>query len=201
MKWAQHQRGRALCSQPAAPTRDHAPPCRCSSSPTSMPSLNLSCVCRLPQGIFVDADGNVSEGPNMNVACLLVRRGGLLVWWGRCSAPAVLAAVSRCACCVTLCLGCAVTVLHVGVPQRACDGMCSPSALALRPHRLINLPSPLPSLSPLQEDGTLVVPPFESALNGITVQRMMELLPDVRRWFDCFCFHGRWQPVGSWCSA
>ncbi|KAI7837708.1 hypothetical protein COHA_008500 [Chlorella ohadii] len=52
------------------------------------------------QGIFVDADGNVSEGPNMNVACLL-------------------------------------------------------------------------------EDGTLVVPPFESALNGITVQRMMELLPDA----------------------
>lgn len=27
----------------------------------------------MPQGIFVDGDGNVSEGPNMNVACLLVR--------------------------------------------------------------------------------------------------------------------------------
>lgn len=25
------------------------------------------------QGIFVDAEGNVSEGPNMNIACLLVR--------------------------------------------------------------------------------------------------------------------------------
>ncbi|EFN54669.1 hypothetical protein CHLNCDRAFT_52990 [Chlorella variabilis] len=50
------------------------------------------------QGVFVDAEGNVSEGPNMNVACLLA-------------------------------------------------------------------------------DGTLVVPPFDHSLNGITVQRMMELLP------------------------
>lgn len=50
------------------------------------------------QGIFVDGEGNVSEGPNMNIACLLA-------------------------------------------------------------------------------DGTLVVPPFDNALSGITLQRMMELLP------------------------
>ncbi|KAL4447823.1 hypothetical protein ABPG75_005042 [Micractinium tetrahymenae] len=50
------------------------------------------------QGIFVDADGNVAEGPNMNMACLL-------------------------------------------------------------------------------DDGTLVVPPFDSCLAGITIQRMMQLLP------------------------
>lgn len=63
------------------------------------------------QGIFVDAEGNVSEGPNMNLAFLL-------------------------------------------------------------------------------EDGTLVVPPFDNALNGITIQRMMEMLPaaisggmqGLRRW-------------------
>lgn len=39
-----------------------------------------------------------------------------------------------------------------------------------------------------------MVPPFESALNGITVQRMMELLPGVRMgmegWGD--------QAVGCW---
>ena len=39
-----------------------------------------------------------------------------------------------------------------------------------------------------------MVPPFESALNGITVQRMMELLPGVRMgmegWGD--------EAVGSW---
>ncbi|KAL4442489.1 hypothetical protein ABPG77_005073 [Micractinium sp. CCAP 211/92] len=52
------------------------------------------------QGIFVDADGNVAEGPNMNLACLL-------------------------------------------------------------------------------EDGTLVVPPFDSCLAGITIQRMMQLLPSA----------------------
>lgn len=34
----------------------------------------------------------------------------------------------------------------------------------------------------LQADGTLVVPPFDNALAGITVQRMMELLPEV-----CLC--------------
>ena len=26
----------------------------------------------LLQGIFVDGEGNISEGPNMNIACLLV---------------------------------------------------------------------------------------------------------------------------------
>ncbi len=31
----------------------------------------------------------------------------------------------------------------------------------------------------VQSDGTLVVPPFDNSLNGITVQRMMELLPAV----------------------
>lgn len=50
------------------------------------------------QGIFVDAAGNVAEGPNMNMACLL-------------------------------------------------------------------------------EDGTLVLPPFDNCLAGITMQRMMQLLP------------------------
>ncbi len=30
-----------------------------------------------------------------------------------------------------------------------------------------------------QEDGTLVVPPFDNCLAGITVQRMMQLLPSV----------------------
>lgn len=52
------------------------------------------------QGIFVDADGNISEGPNMNLACIMA-------------------------------------------------------------------------------DGIVVVPPFDNALNGITVQRMMELLPQA----------------------
>ena len=32
----------------------------------------------------------------------------------------------------------------------------------------------------LLDDGTLVVPPFENALNGITVQRMMVLVPQAR---------------------
>lgn len=53
------------------------------------------------QGIFVDAVGNVAEGPNMNLAAVLA-------------------------------------------------------------------------------DGTVVVPPFESALAGITIQRMMALLPEAR---------------------
>ena len=30
-------------------------------------------------------------------------------------------------------------------------------------------------------DGTVVVPPFDSALAGITIQRMMQLLPEARR--------------------
>ncbi|PSC69405.1 D-amino-acid chloroplastic-like [Micractinium conductrix] len=52
------------------------------------------------QGVFVDGAGNIAEGPNMNMACLL-------------------------------------------------------------------------------DDGTLVVPPFDSTLAGITIQRMMQLLPQA----------------------
>ncbi len=102
----QGQTGRGHASRavmPAAPALTVAPP-GCPWHPASVPSLTPGCVCCLPQGIFVDADGNVSEGPNMNVACLLVRQG-----W----AAGVVGAVPCCArcasCCVTLCLGCAVT--------------------------------------------------------------------------------------------
>ena len=43
------------------------------------------------------------------------------------------------------------------------------------------LPCPALPPPPPQADGTLVVPPFDNALSGITLQRMMELLPGVSR--------------------
>ncbi len=62
-----------------------------------------------------------------------------------------------------------------------------------------------PSLTCPQADGTVVVPPFDNSLNGITVQRMMELLPQVGavveggRGLPCsaaslpLCLHMCWQ--------
>ena len=49
----------------------------------------------------------------------------------------------------------------------------------------------------LLDDGTLVVPPFENALNGITVQRMMELVPQARGAVALVPYWGtrpRWAP-------
>jgi hypothetical protein len=97
------------------------------------------------QGIFVDAHGNVAEGPNMNVACLLVSTAG-----SGCpsAAPERLSPSGT--------LGPVVPAMLHGV--HSCGESCV-----------------------VQGDGTLVVPPFESSLAGITVQRMMELLPAVSK--------------------